>query len=364
MTETRMRLGLDRLTAIDSDRSPLAVLADVTKTVRSVVPYDGSYLSTTDPKTTLPSTASVVGLPARTCSSYWDSEYLIDDFGKFIDLHRQETGAVTLHRMTEGNPHRSHRHNEIYSAIGMDAELRSVFALGRSCWGVMNLVRARGEPDFSDSELAFVDAAAPIIASKLRRSSVARSEAEPLSYNAPGAVIFDAKGTVVSMTDTARDMFSLFPPASNLNVDGVLIPPEAYIVAARARAYANGRIGPEPISRASADGIRLTLRASSTHTPDGRLGETVLVVEPARSDELLPLIVEAFELSAREEQVVSRLLSGDSAQEIATNLFISVHTARDHIKSIYEKAGVKSRAELTRSLIDSHYLPRSAVVHD
>jgi DNA-binding CsgD family transcriptional regulator len=201
------------------------------------------------------------------------------------------------------------------------------------------------------------------IASKLRRSSIVSAPPTGLDRVDPGVVIFDQEGSVVSMTEAARQSLDLFATNQLLDVDGVSLPPEAYIVAARARAQACGRIGPDPIARASAGGVRLTIRASCTHAPDGSLGETVLVIEPARSRDLLPLIVDAFELSQREEEVVARVLAGDSAKQIASRLFISVHTVRDHIKSIYEKTGVGSRPELTRLLIDTHYLPIADTRH-
>lgn len=82
------RRGLTELEAIEADRVPIGVLSDVSDVLERVVGYDGSYLSITDPMTILPSTASIIGLPATTCAPYWDGEYLIDDFGKFVDLHR------------------------------------------------------------------------------------------------------------------------------------------------------------------------------------------------------------------------------------------------------------------------------------
>jgi len=42
---------------------------------------------------------------------------------------------------------------------------------------------------------------------------------------------------------------------------------------------------------------------------------------------------------------------------IAASLWISPHTARDHIKAIFVKLGVRSRPELTALLFHEHVLP-------
>ena len=39
-------------------------------------------------------------------------------------------------------------------------------------------------------------------------------------------------------------------------------------------------------------------------------------------------------------------------------MMISAHTVRDHVKAIYEKAGVNSRGELIAGLFTSHVLER------
>ena len=51
-------------------------------------------------------------------------------------------------------------------------------------------------------------------------------------------------------------------------------------------------------------------------------------------------------LSAREVEIVSRLLGGNGPSAIAGECSISVHTVRSHLKSIYRKLGVHSQLEL------------------
>jgi DNA-binding CsgD family transcriptional regulator len=51
-------------------------------------------------------------------------------------------------------------------------------------------------------------------------------------------------------------------------------------------------------------------------------------------------------LSIREEQIISSLIVGATAREIAAELALSFHTVRTHIRKIYAKIGVCSRVEL------------------
>jgi two-component system response regulator DegU len=50
-------------------------------------------------------------------------------------------------------------------------------------------------------------------------------------------------------------------------------------------------------------------------------------------------------LTAREYETLQRLMKGDSNQEIANVLGISVGTVKNHLTSVYKKLGVSSRAE-------------------
>jgi DNA-binding NarL/FixJ family response regulator len=55
------------------------------------------------------------------------------------------------------------------------------------------------------------------------------------------------------------------------------------------------------------------------------------------------------ELTAREAEVLGLLQRGRANAQIASELHVSVETVRTHVRSIYRKLGVHSRAELRRS---------------
>jgi len=57
--------------------------------------------------------------------------------------------------------------------------------------------------------------------------------------------------------------------------------------------------------------------------------------------------VEDFNLTRREHEILEWLIQGLSYKEIATKCYISPETINSHIKSIYQKLNVHSRAQIT-----------------
>jgi DNA-binding CsgD family transcriptional regulator len=144
-------------------------------------------------------------------------------------------------------------------------------------------------------------------------------------------------------------------------------PPAIIALIAKARAVADGHErGPARLRLRGRNGRWLVLHASCLSTgPSASTGMVAVVIEPAKSGEIAPIIVEAYALSARERDVVRGLARGMSTAEIAAELFLSAHTVRDYVKSVFEKVGVSSRGELVAKLFAEHYSEalHTAAVH-
>ncbi len=64
---------------------------------------------------------------------------------------------------------------------------------------------------------------------------------------------------------------------------------------------------------------------------------------------------ECYGLTPRERDVLRGVARGLSTTEIAGELYLSTHTVRDHLKSVFDKVGVSSRGELVAKLFAEHY---------
>ncbi len=65
-----------------------------------------------------------------------------------------------------------------------------------------------------------------------------------------------------------------------------------------------------------------------------------------------------FSLSERERELLELLVQGEPVSAIADQLYISPHTVRTHIKNIYKKLHVHSRASVVRIALEQQLLSR------
>jgi DNA-binding CsgD family transcriptional regulator len=84
----------------------------------------------------------------------------------------------------------------------------------------------------------------------------------------------------------------------------------------------------------------------------------VIIEEPSPA-ELAPVLMMAYGLTKQEQTVTGLVCRGLSTREIADRLHISLNTVQDHLKSIFDKTGVRSRRELVAAILQGHYLPRA-----
>ena len=83
-----------------------------------------------------------------------------------------------------------------------------------------------------------------------------------------------------------------------------------------------------------------------------------VIIEPAHPARISPLLMSAYGLTEREQEVTRLVLRGDSTAQIADELFVSTHTVQQHLKRVFEKTGVRSRRDLVGKVFFAHYEPR------
>ncbi|MGW6445661.1 helix-turn-helix transcriptional regulator [Lentzea sp. NPDC055074] len=227
---------------------------------------------------------------------------------------------------------RSTRLNEVWRPLGLSHELRSLFRADNTCWGGAGMVRTS---DFSDRELEFMTSVAPALGAATRVA--ARTAAR--RTGTPAVVVVAGDGTVrASTAASARWRDELEDVA-----------PGRFAVMLRAAA-AGARSGTFRARVRDAHGGWILLEASALVSDGDDSGETAVTISRASAADLLGLLVRAYGVTGREEDVCHEVLAGQPTSEIAARLAISPYTVQDHLKSLFAKFGVRSRAELVAKL--------------
>jgi len=347
--------ALDAIARIaDSGLGAQELLEEIAERIDRVVPTDGYFLAATDPETTLSIGMGVVNeLPADQCQPTWDYEFLVPDFIKYADIARSGRPVADIHDATGGRPERSPRFREYSTATGFSAEVRLAFTAGEAAWGIGQLNRAGSGSRFRQDEKAWLERAAPLIARGLRRALLAPPDAAPVGRG-PGVVLLDDAGGIVSATREAAEWLEeLDPSMIATSASDVPLPFHAPGLAARIRvAHADGE-GALRARMRTRSGVWLVMHGA----PLEGNGQLALIIEPAKSGDVAPLIIEAYGLTHREVDVTRAIARGLGTGEIATHLHLSPHTVRDHVKAIFEKVGVSSRGELVHKVFAEHYAP-------
>ncbi len=326
---------------------------EVAVRLQDIVPYDGALWFGADPSTGLATfPMRIENIEPGHCDTYWQREFLVEDMLLFRDVARAERPIGTLREATGGLPGRSARFREFISPQGYEEELRAALRADSASWGFLTLMRERGRPAFSPTELGIVETVGGVLADGLRSAAVRASRAPGCEPEGPGLVMFDRHGMLESLNDQARGWIAELPDGP-LTGDG--LPSQIASAVSRARAIAEGREhGQARLRLRSRSGRWLVVHASCLRLSDGAIGQTALVIEPARAAEIAPLIVTAYELSGREQEIVQLIARGFPTNDIASTLFLSPHTVRDHVKAIFEKVGVSSRGELVAKVFAEH----------
>jgi DNA-binding CsgD family transcriptional regulator len=313
---------------------------ELLKVLRRVVPFDCAAVMTTDPETLLPASGIFEGLDPSICEPFWRCEAGAHDVHRFVDLASDADPVAALSNALPQTFEDSPRFREVYSRFPLGDELRVVFRAGGATLGMAAFLRMDPGRTFSQSEQAAMRRLVAPAAALLRREALTLPEDDALV--APAVALVSSRDEIFGRTPGAEAILSDLRGGA---LGSAELPPTIIAPLARMR----GRRASSTLSTRlrGASGRWYRLRVAPVVEQEG---VHALSLDPAGPAELMPLLLRAFEFTVRESQVVSRLVRGLSAKELAAEFAISTHTAHDHIKAIYRKAGVRSRGELLARL--------------
>jgi DNA-binding CsgD family transcriptional regulator len=327
-----------------------------TPVLAEVVPhYHAPCWHTLDPASLLITSHFDEGIP-EVPAEWLAAEYLEDDVNKLADVARSERGVQTLHEATGGDPSASPRW-QANIELGADQELIAALRTrSGEVWGAIGLYREPDEPLFARDEISFVRSVSPLLAEGARRVLLVGEATDPEESESPGLVVLDARLIVESTTPGVERWLADLPGGA---WDRRILPPAITAVAARALASLEAPFSTAELAVArvrSRSGTWVVLHGATLITDSTQ--RIAVIVEPARGARVSTLLMSAYGLTERERDVTRAVLQGASTTEIADQLVVSAHTVQQHLKSIFDKTGVRSRRELVSKVFFSHYEPR------
>jgi DNA-binding CsgD family transcriptional regulator len=328
--------------------------------IASAVPY---YMTpcwfTLDPTSLLVTSHHDHGYLGEFPAEWLAWEYYDDDFDlhSLADIARSKAGISTLHEVTGGDPSRSRAWREYVQPYGAEQQLGLALRTSSGeAWGVLTLYRAPGQPIFTREERQLLLAIAPHLAEGARCGLLVGEASEPERPDAPGLVVLGVDWSVESLTPGVERWLCELP--GEWGTRGKL-PPAVLAVAGRALRTAESEDGPGEVALArvlSNEGRWILLHGASLVGNGAR--RTAVIIEPAHPARISPLLMSAYGLTEREQEVTRLVLRGDSTVQIADELFVSAHTVQQHLKHVFEKTGVRSRRDLVAKVFFAHYEPR------
>lgn len=314
--------------------------AQVLAALRGVMTIDAAAVGTSDPETLMFTGVHNEDPLTAMSQRFIDNELDGRDVNTFTELTRTPGHIRSLDTATRSDRMASPRYRDIMRPVGLGDELRAALLVGGHCWGYLCLHREDGALGFTTAEADVIRRLAPHIAHALRQAILLHRPAPDLP-NRPGVIVLDDQMELIASTPEADALLPLIGHGSSR----LPLPAGVYSVAA---ALSTSDRPPSLPVRATTGGW-LNLHASRLcSTTDARIS---VVVEPAEPHSTLGVLLAAYGLTAREIDVTRLVLRGDSTKAIAGALHISAHTVQHHLKSVFDKIGVRSRRDLVGQLL-------------
>ena len=326
--------------------------------VSSVVPhYMAPCWFTLDPASLLATSHYDHGQIPELPPEMLAQEYYTDDVHDMAAVARSPRGLSTVHDASGGDPSESPRWQANMRYGGDQELLVALRTQAGDAWGILGLYREPGQPHFDADELGFLRNVARPLAEGARRGLLMGEAADPEGPAAPGLVVLDEEWRVESLTAGAERWLAELPDG-DWEGRGKL-PSSVLAVAGRALRSTEGERAPGEVAIArvlSTEGRWILLHGAPLQA--GGTRRVAVIAEAAHPARITPLLMTAYGLTDREQDVTRLVLSGDSTTEIADRLCVSPHTVQQHLKSVFEKTGVRSRRELVGKVFFAHYEPR------
>jgi DNA-binding CsgD family transcriptional regulator len=322
--------------------------AELMRGIHTLLPVDAIFFATADPMTLLFSGAFQEEPLTVAADQFLDNELGEDDVNKFHLLAAGARHVSTLDFATRGDRTTSARYREIMAPLGLGDELRAALVTPSGCWGYLCLHRAESPYGFTPAEVRLVEGLAARLGNGCRLSLAAPGVGGLLAI-APGVVVLHPDYTLAAITGEAERLLANFADYSSTSGR---LPAAIYAAAGSLRSIDRGTAlpGVSPTVRVRTTGADWLL-VHATHLHGTMDDDIAVIIEPARPTSNAPLVLSSLGLTPRESEVALLVLRGASTKAISAELHLSTYTVKDHLKSIFDKTGVRSRRDLVAKLV-------------
>lgn len=359
MSSHAKQRAIDRIAELSGRGHDLVTFwREATGAIASAVPfYATPCFYTLDPASLLATSHYHDGLP-EIPQEWLALEYYEDDYNKMADVARSERGVATLHEATSGDVTRSRKYRLSMEPLGGEQEaIAALRTRSGEIWGALALYREPGQPLFDADELEFLARVSTHLAEGARRGLLIGEAKDPDAPEAPGLLVLDSSWEIESLSPGVEHWLAELPDDDRKKIGK--LPPAVLAVAGRALRTAEQPDSPGEVAFArvlSRSGQWIVLHGASL-VSEGRR-RVAVIIEPAHPARITPLLMAAYSLTDREQEITRLVLEGNSTAQIAERLVVSPHTVQEHLKNIFEKTGVRSRRDLVGKVFFSHYEPR------
>jgi hypothetical protein len=217
----------------------------------------------------------------------------------------ERRSAASIEQPKTG-PETSRRYREILTPLGFSDELRAAFRAGGSVWGFACVHRERGDRGYTSKDAGLLAAVAPHVAEGLRTALLlehSRRHNSPDHEEGPGLIVLADDLSIAATTPGGERWIAEICDRA----DRLALPEAAQSVVARLRALgrSTGDEGGSPLlpkTRVRTASGRWSLIHASRLSGPGTVGQTAVMLEPARASEIAPLQMSACGLTRREAE--------------------------------------------------------------
>lgn len=342
--------------------SSYAYIHSLLEELKPIIPFAGACCTNIDPYRLLSTGAVVEHNIESIHQQLLAYEYGHEDINHYDELVYSDQPVVTLHHMTEGQPEQSSRYRDILEPAGFGDELRAALLYKGKCWGYLTLFRKKDQLLFSEQECRVLSEITPVIARHLRQFSLILPFVNEIKLRSPGIMMFSEQLELLSSNSDSQHWLDLLRQHEGMT-ESVLPRPILAVASMALADYNHAEKKPyEDQDRLSAKNAPIQVcvpvrQHDYVHiTAYGLYGKTtgiqlMIAIQSASPLDIVPWMMEAYDLSVREQQIVDQVIEGLSTHKIANILHISPYTVQDHLKSIFSKTKTTSRRELIARLL-------------